>query len=162
MSTKIELSINEIYAAIETYLKRDTGWFELLIPEIPELNDDLTSRQAWGITFGGDSNSNREFGCDNLSRIQSFQITLMRKLFAGTTRNPEQFEKRRDVNIALHNDARAVIKILEKDPDISEYENIAKLDYLNHGGISLVRTGSMTYLMLQMDFEFEYFDNLKT
>lgn len=117
------------------------------------LNDTLFLAQGQTLQVSSAFNTNRVLGCQ-LSLTRSVVVSITRQSY-GTLRDDAL---RETTEKALLEDHYLVVKDLEKDPDLNS--TCARFVYVSDTGIQEIFIEELQFLMIQITFEFEYFENL--
>ena len=152
--SNISTAYDAIRSAIGTILPDHT---ELSNPYFVERESDLNFNKAWGLAFGDATNSNRNISC-RLSVQRDFIFVITRKIFKTSHR---AIDTRIAEEKLLFEDQFLVIQALEKSPVINASSSgIAKIAYVQDGGLEFVRSDQTNLIMIQTIMNLEYFEDL--
>lgn len=118
-----------------------------------EENDELFMAKGQAVAYGFGSNTNRNLSC-RLSKVINVVATVTRAV-RGHDRDVEtRIEAEKD----LLEDQLLIIKDIEKDASLDSIT--ARIAYVSDNGIEEIFVGKGHYLMIQSNFELEYFEEL--
>lgn len=148
-------NISTAYTAIRTVMAATlTQHTELANPYFISKEADLIFTKGWAVGLGPGFNTNRNVGCQ-LSIQRDFVITVTRKLF-NTDRD---ISGRVTVEENLCEDHYLIIKALEQSPVLNaSTSGIAKILYVQDGGLEFIRTDRLDLIMFQLITSVEYFE----
>jgi hypothetical protein len=153
--SNISTAYDAIRTKIGTTLSTHT---ELSNPYFVDKDSDLTFVKAWALAFGDGTNTNRQISC-HLTIQRDFIFVVTRKIFKTTHAN--SIDLRIAVEKNLFEDQFLVIKELEKDPAVNAASSgIAKIAYVQDGGLEFVRSDRTDLIMIQTIMSLEYFENI--
>ena len=132
---------------------------ELVVPEIPELNDDIQFEKGYGLVVADTVNTNRFVDCKS-SMETTFIVVLTRKLFNGPIRSGTAQQERRNKRKSLLEDHYLFLTAIENNPTINGDGNIGKMIFQNNAGPEFVKIGRTDLYMLRSIYTVEYFENL--
>lgn len=157
--SKISDIIDTMRTAISSVL---TDHKELLNPYDPADADDLTLEKGWALAIRpGALASNREIGC-RYSMIQNAEVVISRIVFAGSIITPTAIAERVSKEKSLLEDRHLVVQSFETNTQINSNGDIARCKFISDSGIEFVRVDETNVIMLRLNFEVEYFDELNS
>lgn len=148
--SKISQIHDAIYARVISLLPNHK---ELTNPRFMEQNDALYLRKGFAINITSGENTNRDFAC-SLSYRRTLLLTNTLQVF-GTDRDTTL---RKTTEKNLLEDQFLLIKDIEKDPTLNQVTN--QINFLSDNGIQEVFFEQGSFLMIQSQINFEYFEDL--
>lgn len=150
--TTISTIIDGLSTAISTELPNHAK-----IPNAYNLEDNpnVFLKKGFAVASFGANNTERHLSC-LFSAERSFSVFLTNQL----TANIMDYDSIQAVVKDLFEDHYKVVKAISKDPTLNQSSAVCK--FANDAGIQFLEAGSAKYLVLQINFVIEYFENLNT
>lgn len=145
----LRTEINALYPA-------SAGWVEMVNPYDPSMTDDLNANQAWGLSQGPGTNTNRLVNCA-VSWNRNFEFILVRKYHSGLIRTDNAMSTRRQIETQLFLDQEFISKKFESDSQTDDDAVIANMRVVSDNGIEFMRDGDEQFFMIKSTIFTEYF-----
>lgn len=149
MSTTFNDVYDDVRTICQTVFSTRT---ELNNPYFVEDDADIMFDNAWTLSIGASTNSNR-FICGKASMLRDFVVVLVNRYFAPS----------RDINARITAEKTIVnaqidlIKYIEAQP---QTDNIVQIRYDSDGGIEFLEGDRFGFLVLQTTIQVEYLETL--
>lgn len=157
MSTKISAIIDDLGTRLAALYPNHN---ELVNPYFPEDESNLTIKKGYGFTILEGSNAKAE-----ITRIvpnRTFDLILTRSTLSADLKLAEAIAKRRQAEKDLFEDQFLFLQFIRTDTYLksSDFDNLAKIQYVSDDGINFVRTGNHSILIMRTVLEVEYFETI--
>lgn len=141
---------DQMISTIESTL---TGYMRLPNPYEPSENTSLYLRRGFAVGFGSATNTERMI-CEKVTIGRTMTVVLINEILTTETNSASRgsFEK------LLMEDVFTLIKTFENDVDLSG--TTTRIKYSNDSGIQYVESESERYILVEINFSLEYFENL--
>lgn len=150
--TEISTIYEGYVTAIEAAL---SGYCRIANPYDPEENANLMLRKGYGIGFGPAQNTDRFIDC-RLSLVREFFVVLVQQVAL----RDNDGEARAVIEKQLFEDQLAIIQAFEADPTLNGAGRPGA-KFISDGGIEFLQADKAKYLLIEMQFESEYFEALE-
>lgn len=150
MSSNITTIYDQLSSKLAAVL---TNYKQLANPYETMENPSIIATKAFGIAFGGGTNSNRLTGCQ-LSITREMTIPLINIVSSLEMDNT----KLASTEKSLLEDALLVIRFLESQEFLNA--SVSRLAYISDTGIAYNDTGRGFFVVTEITAEVEYFENI--
>jgi hypothetical protein len=150
MTTKVTSVYDALVTLIGTTLSTYT---KIINPYIPEDNSELFLVKGYGVGFGNGENTERQLSC-KLSVLRTFKVILVNQVVL--TDHDELGHASLEKTIL--EDSIKILSALETNTTLNG--NAIKSIYRTDSGIEFLEGDRSKYLLLEIDIECEYFEDL--
>lgn len=150
MTTKVSSVYDALVTLIGTTL---SSYTKIMNPYIPEDNAEIFMVKGYGVGFGAATNTERLLAC-KLSVLRNFKVVLINQVVV--TDHDELGHAALEKSIL--EDSIKILSALETDTTLNG--NAVKSKYVTDSGIEFLEGDRTKYLLLEIDVEIEYFENL--